>query len=108
MIVGFIFAVSLFDSPSLKTFCGVLPFIARPWSGRATRIHALIDTACRPVAFLLTGGQVADCTAADRLLDQVTTADLVQGDKGYDTNAMRRRIEAKGAAPKIPPNVNRR
>ena len=33
----------------------------------------------------------------------MTTADLVQGDKGYDTNAMRWRIEAKGTAPKIPP-----
>ena len=68
----------------------------------------MTGTACRPVAFLLTGGQVADCTAAERLLDQVTTADLVQGDKGYDTNAVRRKIEAKGAAPNIPPKVTRR
>jgi len=50
--------------------------------GRATKIHALTDTACRPVAFLLTGSQVADCITADRLLDQMTTADLVHGDKG--------------------------
>jgi len=68
----------------------------------------LTDTDCRPVAFLLTGGQVADCTAADKLLDRLTTADLVHGDKGYDSNAVRRKIEAKGAAPNIPPKVNRR
>ena len=43
--------------------------------GRTTEIHALTDTACRPVAFLLTGGQVADCIAADLLLDQMTTTD---------------------------------
>lgn len=55
-----------------------------------TKIHA--DTACRPVAILLTGGQVADRTAADRLLDQLTTANLVHGDKGYDSNAVRRKI----------------
>lgn len=60
------------------------------------------------MAFLLTGGQVADCIAADRLLDQMTTADLVHGDKGYDSNAVRRKIEAKGAAPNIPPKINRR
>ncbi len=82
--------------------------IGRSRGGRTTKIHALTDTACRPVAFLLTGGHVADCTAADRLLDQLTAADLVHGDKGYDTNAVRRKIEAMGAAPNIPPKVNRR
>jgi transposase len=56
---------------------------------------------------LLTGGQVADCVAADALLDQMSTTDLVHGDKGYDTDAVRRKIEAKGAAPNIPPRSNR-
>ncbi|CCD03776.1 transposase (fragment) (plasmid) [Azospirillum baldaniorum] len=42
------------------------------------------------------------------MLDQLTAADLVHGDKGYDTNAVRRKIKAKGAAPNIPPKVNRR
>jgi transposase len=64
-----------------------------PVARRATEIHSLTDATCRPVAFLL---------------DQLTTADLVQGDKGYDTNAVRRKIEAKGTAPNIPPKVNRR
>lgn len=81
--------------------------IGRSRGGRTTKIHALTDKDCRPIAFLLTGGQVADCVAADTLLDQVTAADLVHGDKGYDTNAVRRKIEAKGAAPNIPPKVNR-
>ena len=65
------------------------------------------DEHCRPVAILLTGGQVADCTAADRLLDAITQTGLVHGDKGYDTNAVRRKIEEKGAAPNIPPKRNR-
>lgn len=81
--------------------------IGRSRGGRTTKIHALTDKDCRPIAFLLTGGQVADCVAADTLLDQLTAADLVHGDKGYDTNAVRRKIEAKGAAPNIPPKVNR-
>jgi len=82
--------------------------IGRSRGGRTTKIHALTDAACRPIAFLLTGGQVADCTAADSLLDQLPTADLVHGDKGYDSNAVRRKIGAKGAAPNIPPKANRR
>jgi transposase len=56
---------------------------------------------------LLTGGQVADCVAADTLLDQISSTELLHGDKGYDTDAVRRKIEAKGAAPNIPPKSNR-
>ncbi len=59
----------------------------------------------RPVAFLLTGGQVADCTAADALLDQMPVTSILHGDKGYDSNAVRRKIEARGAAPNIPPKA---
>ena len=33
---------------------------------------------------------------------------VVQGDKGYDTNAVRPQIEAAGAAPDIPTKSNRR
>ena len=62
---------------------------------------------CRPVAFLLTGGQVADCTAADKLLDAITQAKVVHADKGYDSNAVRQKIEATGAAPNIPPKRSR-
>ena len=79
------------------------------WSrgGRTTKIHALTDRHCRLIAFLLTGGQLADCVAADDLLDQMPASNLVHGDKGYDSNAVRRKIEAKGAAPNIPPKSNR-
>jgi transposase len=42
--------------------------IGRSRGGRSTKIHALTDTQCRPLAFMLTGGQVADCTAGALLL----------------------------------------
>ncbi len=48
-----------------------------------------------------------DCVAADTLLEEIDAADLVHGDKGYDTNAVRLKIEAKGAVPNIPPKVTR-
>jgi transposase len=35
-------------------------------------------------------------------------AEILHGDKGYDSNAVRRKIESKGAAPNIPPKNNRR
>jgi transposase len=82
--------------------------IGRSRGGRTTKIHALTDAACRPLAFLLTGGQVADCTAADTLLDLLPQTDILHGDKGYDSNAVRRKIESRGVAPNIPPKANRR
>jgi transposase len=82
--------------------------IGRSRGGRTTKIHALTDDDCRPLAFLLTGGNVADCTAADDLLEFMPTAQILHGDKGYDTDAVRRKIETLGAAPNIPPKINRR
>jgi transposase len=51
---------------------------------------------------------VADCTAADALLDRLPATTLLHGDKGYDTDAVREKIEARGTAPNIPPKSNRR
>ena len=33
-------------------------------------------------------------------------ASMLHGDKGYDSNAIRRQIEARGAMPNIPPKSN--
>jgi transposase len=82
--------------------------IGRSRGGRTTKIHALTDRFCRPLAFMLTGGQVADCTAADTLLEQMPQTSILHGDKGYDSDAVRRKIEGMGAAPNIPPKANRR
>lgn len=51
---------------------------------------------------------MADCTAADSLLDLMPETDILHGDKGYDSNAVRQKIESRGAAPNIPPKANRR
>lgn len=57
--------------------------------GRATKIHALTDCDCRPIAFLVTGGQVSDCTAGSALLELMPPAHILQGDKDYNKNAIR-------------------
>ncbi|WP_445376083.1 transposase [Nitrobacter vulgaris] len=77
--------------------------IGRSRGGRTTKIHALTDAECRPVAFLLTAGQIADCTAGAVLLEEMPRAAILHGDKGYDSDVIRRQVEGKGAMPNIPP-----
>ena len=69
---------------------------------------SLADGFGRPLTFLLTGGQAADCQAAEPLLDRVPTGIVVHADRGYDTDRVRRLIEGRGSAPNIPPRSHRR
>jgi transposase len=82
--------------------------IGRSRGGRTTKIHALTDALRRPIAFMLAGGQVADCTAGAALLERLPACDVLHGDKGYDANAIRRQIEERGALANIPPKANRK
>ena len=82
--------------------------IGRSRGGRTTKIHALTDRFCRPLAFLLTGGQAADCTAGALLLERLPPCWVLHADKGYDTDAIRRQVEDSGAAPNIPSKTTRR
>lgn len=49
-----------------------------------------------------------DACFGEALLERMTDAVVLHGDKGYDSNAIRRQVEAKGALPNIPPKANRR
>ena len=53
--------------------------IGRSRGGRTTKIHALTDRFCRPLVFLLTGGNVADCTARTSLLPRLPGPPRRQG-----------------------------
>ena len=57
---------------------------------------------------MLTGGQVADCTAGGELLKRLPNTRILHADKGYDSDAIRRQVEASGAMPNIPSKANRR
>ena len=50
----------------------------------------------------MTGGQAADCTAGALLLERLPACRILHADKGYDSDAIRRQVEASGAAPKHP------
>ena len=87
--------------PSAGQFAKLAPLLPND-----TRGVACVDD--RRVAFLLSGGQVVDCTAAEALLDRMPKTRILHGDKGYDSDAVRRKIEDVGTALNIPPKVNRR
>ena len=56
----------------------------------------------------MTGGQAADCRAAERLIERVPAGIVVHADKGYNTDRVRWLIESRGSAPNIPPRSHRR
>ena len=76
--------------------------------GRNTKIHAIADAQGKPLAFLLTPGQAADCRAAEALLGSLPVRCIVHADRAYGTNRIRDLIERRGAVPNIPPKANRR
>ena len=75
--------------------------------GRNTKVHAITDRQGRPLAFLLTPGQSADCKAGERLLANLPRRCIVHADRAYDSNRIRDIIEDQGAVPNIPPKRNR-
>ena len=86
---------------------GVDQALGRSRGGFGTKLHLAVDGLGNPVEFVLTGGQAADVTQADALIDG-QAFDAVIADKGYDAEALVTRIEASDAAAVIPPRRNRR
>ena len=56
--------------------------------------------------FLLLPGQRHDSVGADPLLDGIEIGALI-ADKGFDTDALRQELDARGATAVIPPKANR-
>jgi transposase len=72
-----------------------------------TKIHLLADALGRPLRVLLTGGDVHESRTAEMMLEGVE-AHAVIADKAYDSNAIRRRVEAAGMEAVIPSNRSRK
>ena len=81
--------------------------LGRSRGGLTTKIHVLIDERGRPLCFLLTPGQAADCPRAETLLDGIALQRLI-GDRGYDTDAMRAWCAERGIEVVIPSKRNRK
>lgn len=66
----------------------------------------LCDGKGRPLRFILTGGEKADCQYAAELLEGQRARGVI-ADKGYDTNALRALIAEKRMKTVIPSKANR-
>jgi len=59
----------------------------------------------RPLAFVLTPGNVADISAAAHLLQGIAAPRRVLVDKAYDADHLRQPLEAQGTEVVIPPHA---
>jgi len=76
--------------------------------GRTTKIHALSDTVGRPIAFLLTSGNVHDIKSVMDLLALIQAPVRLLADRAYDTNALRSWLAQNGAEAVIPSTRKRK
>jgi transposase len=85
-----------------------LQAIGRSRGGRTTKIHAVVDSQGRPIAFEVTAGQLGDVRAAIGLLAPLPTARLCAADTAYDSNGLRKFLLDRGTIPVIPNNPTRK
>ena len=81
--------------------------LGRSRGGLTTKSHAVVDGLGRPLCFLLTPGQAADCRQALALLEGLAFERLI-GDRGYDTDELRAWLEEQGIEAVIPAKRNRK
>jgi transposase len=81
--------------------------LGRSRGGFSTKIHVSADGLGNPTRFLLSGGQEADITYAEPLIEG-QRSDAGIGDKGYDSDRLVEVIEGQGAEAIIPPKKNRK
>jgi len=80
--------------------------IGKSRGGNTTKIHLAVDAYGLPVEFIITGGEVNDCTAAPALIANVASADAIIADKGYDSERLRVQINEQGSRVVIPRKRN--
>ena len=81
--------------------------LGRSRGGLTSKIHTLVDHRGRPLCYLLTPGQAADCRHAETLLEGVSFACLI-GDRAHDTDALRAWCAGHGVKAVIPAKRNRK
>jgi hypothetical protein len=82
--------------------------LGRSRGGFSTKVHLRTDAKGRPLVFELTGGEAHEVTGRDALMELFEAQpEKLLGDKGYDANAIRADLEARGIEPVILPKSNR-
>jgi transposase len=82
--------------------------IGRTKGGLNSKLHAVCDGQGKPVAMLLSEGQMSDYKGAALLLPALPEAKELLADRGYDADWFRTALVEKGIAPCIPPKKNRK
>ena len=82
--------------------------MGRSRGGLTTKIHAVVDADGLPIALKLTPGQAHDGRSAEGLLDSMEAGDILLADRGYDSDALRDQMAARGAWANIKPMPNRK
>ena len=67
-----------------------------------TKLHAVTDANGRPISFFMSAGLASDYTGAAALLDTLTKAQWLLGDRRYDAYWFRDALQEKGITPCIP------
>ena len=111
MLVGIRNALACFAGPSLRRWRkrgASAQAIGRTKGGRNTKVHAISDEHCRPLAFYLTPGQTADIKGAVMLGPCLPNARYLLADKAYDADHWRDYLKSRRIRPVIPNKSNRK
>lgn len=76
--------------------------IGKSRGGNSTKIHLAVDSGGTPIYFELLEGQKHDIKHDSHLVENLKQVDTVIADKGYDSDAFRQFIAAKGGTSFIP------
>lgn len=75
--------------------------IGRSKGGLTTKVHVLADAHGNPLETIVTEGQAHDMREAHNLA-KLSEAEIILGDKGYDSGDLRNQIIQQGSQPSIP------
>ena len=82
--------------------------IGRTKGGLNSKLHAVCDSRGRPLAMLLSEGQMSDYKGAALMLPALPKAKQLLADKGYDADWFRAALAKRGIAVCIPSKSNRK
>ena len=72
-----------------------------------TKLHLAITPECHVIEGVLTGGNVADVSVADDIMENVSGCYVIE-DKGYDSDKHRANLRSNNSIPVIPGRKNRK
>jgi transposase len=81
--------------------------MGRSRGGLTTKIHALVDACGLPILLKITEGQAHDGRSAHDMLGSLDHGDILLADRGYDSDALRLDLAARGARANVKLMPNR-